>query len=155
MSEVYRQATATKALPETPREENQHVPVFVSVQILPVLAASRQTVCPFTLRVKSLVSCIEDKFLMSRTPAPLGSSQVPSGSGELDQVELGRTSIAMACPHIHEELSSFHMDLTTPADSWERDWDPSSAKGQQWDREDEDSHFQLKRDTLQTLCKLC
>lgn len=95
--------------------------MFASVQILPGLAAFKQTLCPFMLKVKSLMSCTEGDLQLRRASAPLGSSQVPSGSGALSRQNWDAAPLQR---HAHtstygQELSSLHMDLAVPADSWE------------------------------------
>lgn len=84
---------------------------------------------PFLLRVKSLVSGTESDFQLRRVSAPLCSSQVPSGSGALDQVELGCSSTATAFPHIQVQAGVL-LVAYGPADSWEGGWDPGSATSQ-------------------------
>lgn len=109
------------------------------------------------LRVKSLVSCTEGDLQLRRASAPLGSSQVPSGSGALSRQNWDAAPLQQ---HAHtstygQELSSLRMDLAVPADSWEGGWDSSSATVQPKDNSGTGRMKIATSSLKETLYKLC
>lgn len=99
ISAVYRCAATIRASSESPasplQDENQHMPVFVSVQILTGMGVCKHTLCPFMLRVKSLVSCIQSVLQVRKVL--LGFSFPGQHSGMLF---MNRGVLGLLCPHV-------------------------------------------------------